>query len=252
MNQQLSKVIYLTIDDSPSKDMQEKVNYLVKHHLPAIWYCRGEFMQHTLSPVIYAIERGFWIGNHSYSHPYFSQLSLEACIQEIQKTEALIDEAYRLAGVARPFKLFRFPFGDKGGGKDFLKIYTTEEEERVNALQNFLKQEGFQRALFERITYSYYLKAGLDRQVDASWTFDTKDYVVLSPSSQQKSGLLRIEDFLNRMDRHDPEKGLGLNDPSSNDIVILHDFEKTSFLFEPLIDKLLTKKLSFQLPSVGI
>lgn len=250
MNPKSSKIVYLTIDDSPSKDMREKVDYLYNCHIPAIWYCRGEFMEDKLHSLIYAIEKGFWIVNHSYTHPYFSRISLESCIQEIQKTEALIEKTYRIAGISRPCKLFRFPFGDKGGGSNFLKIYSKQEQDMVDALQDFLKKEGFQQAIFEGITYPYYLKAGLDRDIDAAWTFDTKDYVVLSRTSQQKSGLYNVEDFVARMDLHDPEHGLGLNDPNSNDIVILHDFEKTTFLFQPLIDKLLNKPLSFQLPKV--
>jgi peptidoglycan/xylan/chitin deacetylase (PgdA/CDA1 family) len=250
MKSNSSKIAYLTIDDSPSKDMQEKVDYLIAHQIPAIWYCRGEFMEQHLSSVVYAIERGFWIGNHSYTHPYFSQILLEEAMQEIIKTDYLIEQAYRLAGIPRDYKLFRFPFGDKGGGKNYLKEYSNSEKEHVEALQHFLKREGFQKANFEGITYSYYFDAGQDQYLDAPWTFDTKDYVALSKNSQEKSKLLHIEDFLSRMDLHDPEKGLGLNDPDSNDIVILHDFEKTTFLFQPLINKLLTKNLIFQLPRI--
>jgi peptidoglycan/xylan/chitin deacetylase (PgdA/CDA1 family) len=250
MKQSASKIIYLTIDDSPSNDMKEKVDFLLKCQIPAIWYCRGEFIEKHLSSIVYALERGFWIANHSYSHPYFSTLSLKEATEEIHKTEKLIDQAHRQAGVSRTHKLFRFPFGDKGGGKNFLKIYTEKEKECVEALQNLLKKEGFQKASFEGITYHYYLKANLDRDIDAPWTFDTKDYVVLSKSSQEKSRLHTVEDFINRMDLHDPENGLGLNDPKSSDIVILHDFEKTSFLFKPFIEKLLTKQVAFHLPSV--
>ena len=191
-------------------------------------------MEEHLSSIVYALERGFWIANHSYTHPYFSQLSLQEATEEILKTEQFIDRAHHLAGVPRSHKLFRFPFGDKGGGKNFFKIYTGQEKEHVDALQELLKREGFQKAFFEGINYEYYLKAGLDHYIDAPWTFDTKDYVVLSKHAQDKSGLHRIEDFLNRLNLNDPGNGLGLNDPQSNDIVILHDFEKTSFLLNPL------------------
>ena len=194
--------------------------------IPTIWYCRGDCMEKNLCSVIYAIEKGFWIGNHSYSHPYFSKISLETCREEIHKTEALIDRAYHQAGMKRPNKLFRFPFGDKGGGKNILKEYTQEESERINGLQDLLRNEGFQRAHFEGVTYPYFLKAHLDRDIDAAWTFDTKDFVLLSKASQDKSGLHNIADFEKRMDLNDPENGFGLNEPSSSDIVILHDFEE--------------------------
>lgn len=250
MNKSVSKIIYLTIDDSPSNVMKEKVDYLLKCQIPAIWYCRGEFMENHLSSIVYALERGFWIANHSYSHPYFSQLSLKEASEEILKTENLIDHAYHQTNISRTHKLFRFPFGDKGGGKNFLKAYTEKEKEHIDALQDLLKKEGFQKALFEKITYHYYLNANLDCYIDTPWTFDTKDYVVLSKSSQEKSKLHHVEDFINRMDLDDPENGLGLNNPHSNDIVILHDFEKTSFLFKPFINQLMTKPFLFQLPQL--
>ncbi len=45
------------------------------------------------------------IGNHSFSHPYFSELSFEECTEQILSTEV----------IERRHKLFRFPYGDKGG-----------------------------------------------------------------------------------------------------------------------------------------
>lgn len=92
----MAKIAYLTIDDSPSKDMKSKVDYLLAKSIPAIWFCRGEFMEQHLPHVTYAIENGFIIGNHSYTHPYFSTLSLAQCAQEISKTEQMIPFQMRL------------------------------------------------------------------------------------------------------------------------------------------------------------
>lgn len=245
----MSKIAYITIDDAPSKDMRLKVDYLVEKGIPAIFYCRGDFMEKNINHVIYAIEKDFIIGNHSYSHPYFSELSYAECVEEIAKTEKLIDEAYSKAKLPRKYKIFRFPFGDKGGGKDLLKIYTEKEKIHIDKIQTYLKNEGFQRACFEKITYSNYLQANLENYVDSSWTFDVKDYVLLSKELQKKHSLLKVEDFLRKLDIHDPKNGLGINDQSSNDIVILHDFEECTLVFEPIIEKLISKKLRFELPS---
>jgi len=60
------KHAYLTIDDSPSKFTKNKVDFLKKNNIKAIFYCRGEFIKGNMNAVIYAIEKGFLIGNHSY------------------------------------------------------------------------------------------------------------------------------------------------------------------------------------------
>ena len=57
-------------------------------------------------PVIEAIQQGFIIGNHSYSHPNFSKISTSKCIEEIDRTDQIIDDLYKQASVERPIKLF--------------------------------------------------------------------------------------------------------------------------------------------------
>ena len=86
----MEKIAYLVFDDSPSKDMKMKVDYLVLKKIPAIWFCI-EFLEQRPSYAVYAIEKGFIIGNHSYSHKHFSDLSLEQCYQEIEKTDKIIE-----------------------------------------------------------------------------------------------------------------------------------------------------------------
>ena len=108
--------IYLTIDDAPSSHLTDKINFLSEHHIPAIFFCRGEFLEKNKLLVINAIQKGFIIGNHSYTHPYFLQTPLDVIYEEIQKTEDLIDECYLQAHVKRPYKLIRLPFGDRGAG----------------------------------------------------------------------------------------------------------------------------------------
>lgn len=75
--------IYLTIDDGPSQHTHKKVDYLKKHNIPAIWYARGEHIERYPDQLMYAITNGFLVGNHSYSHPYFSNISLEECIAQL-------------------------------------------------------------------------------------------------------------------------------------------------------------------------
>jgi len=115
------KIAYLTIDDCPSIDMKRKVNFLLEKRIPAIWFCRGELLEKRQQVVIYAIRKGFVIGNHSYDHPHFSEIPLEECFRQIKVTDELIEAVYEKAGIERPAKVFRFPWGDKGGGFDVKK-----------------------------------------------------------------------------------------------------------------------------------
>ena len=41
-----------------------------------------------------------------YSHPYFSDLTLKRCYEEIEKTDRIIEHIYQEAGVNRPAKFF--------------------------------------------------------------------------------------------------------------------------------------------------
>lgn len=162
MQSKQAKVAYFTVDDCPSNDMVAKVDAVAKRRIPCIWFCRGEFIdKNGFDGLVHAIRQGFIIGNHSYSHPLFSKQSMEQCREEIARTEKLIDEAYRRAERPRPVKLFRFPFGDRGGGRNFLKKnYTLEEQEKMNSLQALLKEFGFKRCIFDGVTYKYWERCG--------------------------------------------------------------------------------------------
>ncbi|PWU16052.1 MAG: polysaccharide deacetylase [Chlamydiae bacterium] len=230
----IKKRIYLTIDDAPSSYMSLKVDELVQKNIPAIWYCRGEYMHKHLDHVVYAINQGYLIGNHSYSHPYFSKISLEQAKDEILKTEELIQFAYEKADVQRPYKLFRFPYLDKGGSSNVL--YKEQ-------LQFLLKQLGFQKAIFDGIHYSYYKTQQLDIGIDAPWTFDAKEYALFNKH-------LDCDFFIQRMIQKDPEQGLGLSLLNSSDIVLLHDFEQTHHLFSPMLNKLLEWNVEFCTPVI--
>ena len=88
------KIAYLTIDDCPSDGMKTKVDFLLRNDIPAIWFCRGEFLEKRQEPVVYAIKNGFVMGNHSYDHPLFSRISLKECFKQIKVTDELIKTAY--------------------------------------------------------------------------------------------------------------------------------------------------------------
>lgn len=169
----MQKLVYLTIDDSPSKNMMEKADYLLKKRIPAIFFCIGHLMEKNPDAILYAIKKGFIIGNHSYSHPFFSKIPLEQCYQEIAKTDKIIENLYSKANKKRPAKLFRFPYGDKGG--QFINTIVLDKsiminqpigKKKKNKIQRFLKDLGYSQPKFDNINYKYFKKFNLNKDQD--------------------------------------------------------------------------------------
>ena len=169
--------VYLTIDDGPSSNTLKLVSYLVSKKIPAIFYCCGKNIEKYKKSVVLAIKEGFIIGNHSYSHPHFSEITLEECFEEILKTEQLIDECYTLAKKKRPAKVMRFPYGDRGAGNSGREIrigkssckfpVTKEQQNNIDLLQAFFKKHKFTRPDFKSLQ---------DTEIDSMWSLHTIDY----------------------------------------------------------------------------
>lgn len=210
--------------------MREKVDLLLEKKISAIWYCRGEFMEKNLAHVVYAIQNGFWIGNHSYTHPHFSDISLKEARGEIVKTEELIDKAYAIAERLRPARLFRFPYMDKGLKKGL---------EHVQHLQQLLHSLNFEPLIFKGVKHPALSERKED--IDASWTFDAREYALFSEKTMRKYNLFSIADFVQRVVEE-------LFQFSVSEIVLFHDFEQTHHLFSPLLNTLIEQNVEFKTP----
>jgi peptidoglycan/xylan/chitin deacetylase (PgdA/CDA1 family) len=240
------KIIYLTIDDSPSVDMKGKVDFLDSKGIKAIWFCTGKLIEKKISHVIYAIKKGHIIGNHSYNHPKFSRIKLGECKKQIKKTDRLIEEAYNKAKVKRHMKLFRFPELDNGCGSEY--EHTNWNNPKVKAIQKYLKDLGYKQPQFRNINYRWWKKSGLNKCINVDCTYDTFDWVLVE--NGPVLGYKTLKDLLRRMDENVPEGGRGINHQKSNDIVMMHGFINTKKQFIPLIKKMLRKKVKFELPEV--
>lgn len=232
------RVAYLTIDDAPSPLMPEKLAYLSARGIPAVLFCQGDHLEKRPGFAREALREGFLLGNHSYDHPRFSTIELEECFEQIRRTDAIIQSLYRSAGAEWSARCFRFPYGDKGdaspaGGKK-------------NAIQDFLRKSGYAPAPSAGITYRYYHDRGLDKDIDWYWTYDSMDWSLNLP--EPSFGIDSVEKVLARMDDDDPEGGRGLSSGTSLEIVLVHDHEQTSKFFPRIIERLLEKGLSFELP----
>ena len=243
-----SKIAYLTIDDAPTKDMRQKIDFLLENNIPAIFFCIGQLMEERPEPVIYAIQNGFIIGNHTYDHPYCSDAPLENVLEQLTKTDKIIDDLYQKAGVERPAKYFRFPFGDKGAlTHDYVYAPVSEEgQKRKQTIQDHLRDLGYTQPPFENVTYKYYREHGFLDDVDWYWTYDTLDWSVFA--DEPLHGIDSLEAAYARMDEDLPEEGRGLDYPDSEEIVLIHDHEASTEIFPLLINRMVEKGLQFKLP----
>lgn len=243
------KKAYLTIDDSPSAHMKQKIDFLFDKGIPAIFFCEGSKIKQHPQTVLYAIQKGFIIGNHSLNHPQFSAITLDEAFEEIQLTDNLIEEMYQQVGVKRPAKYFRFPYGDKGGlvGDYPIAEYGEEGARRKDAIQQYLRDLGYTQPTFDNITTAYFRKAGLLDDVDWYWTFDTFDWSV--NSDEPMYGITSLEAVYDRIDTDAPEAACGLNRPESEEIVLIHDHENSTDIFFPIVKRLQEIGLQFTLPN---
>lgn len=239
------KQAYLTIDDGPSVDRKAKVDVLNRHQIQAVWFCMGVDMEARPEDALYTIEAGHIVGNHSFSHPDFSVISLEQARDEIISTDQMIEDLYQKAGVPRPVKLFRFPYGKEGAAKPFFNFdYTPEEFERVTEIQKVLKDLGYVTFPFEEIRYRYFQGLRDSGRVDWLWTYDAMEWCVFQ--EKPPFGVKCLDDVLEMMDLDLPERFMGLNYPDSEEIVVIHDHPQTSALFEPVVRGLLDKGVRFK------
>ncbi|CCN70628.1 polysaccharide deacetylase family protein [Vibrio nigripulchritudo] len=245
------RTAYLTIDDGPSKFMLDKIEFLLKNRIPAVFFCCGSRIEKRFDVVVNAIKSGYIIGNHSYSHKPFSEISLDECVTEIRLTDEIIEEAYRVAGVTRVLRLFRFPFGDKGGlnGPDVYADYSIDGYRRKNYLQAYLKELGYTQIDMSLVTYPFLRDYNLTEDVDCYWTYDTLDWSI--PSKNPIGGVHSLSSAFARMDLDEPLNRKGLNSGSSEEIVLIHDQPCTHEYFNPLVSYIMKeKRFNFKLPNI--
>ncbi len=102
------KVVLITIDDGPSKYAESMMNTLDKHNAKAIFFINGIHVKNELKDVLKTeIDRGFAVGNHTWSHPYLKRISFEAAKSEVDKNSKLIE-----GSTGEAPKFFRAPFGE--------------------------------------------------------------------------------------------------------------------------------------------
>lgn len=223
----------LTIDDVPSRNTPALVDYLNHRGIKAVLFAVGQNTRAHYDEAIYALQHGMVIGNHSYSHPGFSSLSLEAAIAEIEQCEAVLDTLYRDAGVCRNWRPFRFPYGDKGG-------------KNKAALQQYLKEKHFDKVDDTHLPYPWWQEHGLSRDIDTFWTFDFEEYRLWQGTDYSLDALwAKTRDPA-------PARGAALYGENQRHILLLHDFEETEAAlpryYQLFIEELIKNGITFDAP----
>ena len=244
---------YLTIDDCPSPDFVGKREFLRQAGIPALLFCEGRAMAQFPEETITAIRQGFVIGNHSWSHPHFSDIGLGECLDEIRRTDALIDDLHRQAGMPRTAHFFRFPFFDAGGSASG-QSYEAQSGQppaepgdalaaKRQAIQDCLKELGYRQPAFAGIKHDYFADQHIFDGVDVRCTFDQMEYWL--GNTQAPYGMMAESAILGRIEEDVPHEGRPLNRHDTTDVILVHDHTYTTPLFYRIIARYLEKGIKF-------
>ncbi len=223
----------LTIDDISSKNTPAIVDYLGEKGISPLMFAWGEMVGYHYENAVYALKNGIIVGNHSFTHPKFSELTFEQCVNEIEKNEELLDRLYDDAGVERKYRPFRFPYGDKGG-------------ENKENLQKYLAEKGFDKLDDRRINFPFWKENGLDKDIDTLWSFDFCEYNI------RKGSGFTADDVFKRINDPAPENGAPMLADGGFHIILLHAHDLTEELvpgyYKQFVDYLLDKGVQFVPP----
>ncbi len=201
-----------------------------------------------------AIDMGFSLGNHSYSHPHFSSITMFRARREINRTHKLISQLYQEAGITDFQRLFRFPYGDKGDGRRgrvLTSYHSARGETKGKRIQAYLTKIGYQSCIPQDVTYEYY-RNNLGHDKDIHWTLDSMDWTL--KNSRQNGNEWALEDVKQRFFSMNPMELRGLLDEQfygmpysgSAEIVLAHDHPETLVALKHLINQLLDMGMTFK------
>ena len=223
----------LTIDDFSSKNTPAIVDYLKEKGIKIIFFAEGRKVEQFYEEAKYALKNGMIVGNHSYSHPAFSSISVEEGIAEIEKCEKVLDKLYADCGVERIYRPFRFPYGDKGGANK-------------EAYQKYFKEKGFHKVDDTQFTYSWWKENGLNTDIDTFWTFDFGEYQIRPGSDFTK------ESVWERMHDKNPKNGAVLFAENNRHLLLLHAHDETEEMvpeyYKQFVEHLLENGIVFDEP----
>ena len=106
------KRIVLTFDDGPAEKFTEQILDILRDlEVPATFFVCGKNVERYPEVLRRIVAEGHAIGNHTYSHPFVYFKSRRRMAEEIDRTQAIIENVIGL----RP-KIFRPPYGARWFG----------------------------------------------------------------------------------------------------------------------------------------
>jgi peptidoglycan-N-acetylglucosamine deacetylase len=101
------RVCALTFDDGPDSDYTAKICAILnKYEVKATFFCVGRNVDAYPKTMKQLVASGHEIGNHTYSHPVSTQLSITKLKQQLEKTNSVLEKY----GVTP--RWFRPPYGE--------------------------------------------------------------------------------------------------------------------------------------------
>jgi peptidoglycan/xylan/chitin deacetylase (PgdA/CDA1 family) len=102
----------LSFDDGPGPSTPALLDVLRVTSCRATFFVLGSNLARAMDVAARAVSEGHVLGNHTYSHARPGVLSDAALTDEIEHTDSLIREAYRLAASPEPVSIsLRLPYG---------------------------------------------------------------------------------------------------------------------------------------------
>lgn len=246
--------IYLTIDDSPSRNTQALVEHMARLDIQALMFCRGDHLMQDMPAIVSAIKSGCVMGNHSYAHRPSGELSFEQWAEDFEKCEALLDEAYDRAKMLRPGKFYRFPYIDRGDGDRVERRFpalleqvaaghdvTWPQSSNVKKIQDYLKSKGCVQP-FPKVRHPLYTIPEIRDAADCLFTYSTCDWMLTARHLANPEWPHKDVASLCRAMDADPF----LNDPAGTNIVLIHDQDDILPVALALIDHMRTRGFIFE------
>ena len=122
------------------KDVQQSDEATLDQIANQIGFSFENYLQ-TIQPFLTSLQikalldKGFYIGGHSVSHPYYPSLSLDGQLQETLESLQLLNERFEIKN-----RLFAFPHSDKEITQSFFEKIKNEEVELFFGIQNQKKE----------------------------------------------------------------------------------------------------------------
>lgn len=255
---------YLTIDDAPSTRMDDLVDFLEGKGISAMFFCRGDLLEENSASAVRALQKGFVLANHAYSHQRSSEKDFAWIVDEIEKTEKILNELHAVAGINNREKYFRFPQLDRGTAgwvvdydkypqrdrsalvsvfAEGLNIQSMERPdaaafEKKDHLQTYLGGAGYVQP-FQNMNLSWYGKGEIAMARDCLYTFSNCDWM-MTARHIGKWPYKSVEDL--------KKKALNdtwLNVENGTNVILAHDQAEIVDVTIELIDDLANNGMEF-------